>query len=211
MRSTGVDESAVIGVPDADFGEAVVAIVVAEPGATLDDGVDPRRPPSPAWPPSRSRSGSSSSTRFPATSWARSRSTACAARSERRSPTDVAAPRTVPNRLAGRRGGCGRLADHVPQDRRRAHQQPRGWLLDLAGRRSAAAEGHPRRRTPPHQRGRGRRAAGRCRDRHRRHDRRGGAPAQGEEGRPRSARDHRLGHSRRPARHHHARRQGTGW
>ena len=32
----GVLESAVIGVPDADFGEAVVAVVVAEPGRTLD-------------------------------------------------------------------------------------------------------------------------------------------------------------------------------
>ena len=32
----GVDESAVVGLPDADFGEAVVAAVVAEPGATPD-------------------------------------------------------------------------------------------------------------------------------------------------------------------------------
>ncbi len=32
----GVAESAVIGVPHADFGEAVVAVVVAKPGATLD-------------------------------------------------------------------------------------------------------------------------------------------------------------------------------
>lgn len=34
---TGVMESAVIGVPHADFGEAVVAVIVARPGATLDD------------------------------------------------------------------------------------------------------------------------------------------------------------------------------
>jgi malonyl-CoA/methylmalonyl-CoA synthetase len=32
----GVAESAVIGVPHADFGEAVIAVVIAEPGATLD-------------------------------------------------------------------------------------------------------------------------------------------------------------------------------
>ena len=32
----GVAESAVVGVPHADFGEAVVAVVVAQPDATLD-------------------------------------------------------------------------------------------------------------------------------------------------------------------------------
>ena len=32
----GVAESAVIGVADADFGEAVVAVVVAAPGAAVD-------------------------------------------------------------------------------------------------------------------------------------------------------------------------------
>ena len=34
----GVVESAVIGVPDADFGEAVVAVVVAQPGHALNEG-----------------------------------------------------------------------------------------------------------------------------------------------------------------------------
>jgi malonyl-CoA/methylmalonyl-CoA synthetase len=34
----GVLESAVVGVPDADFGEKVVAVVVANPGSTLDEG-----------------------------------------------------------------------------------------------------------------------------------------------------------------------------
>jgi malonyl-CoA/methylmalonyl-CoA synthetase len=33
----GVAESAVVGVPHADFGEAVVAVVVARPGATVDE------------------------------------------------------------------------------------------------------------------------------------------------------------------------------
>ena len=33
----GVVESAVIGVPDADFGEAVAAVVVAQPGQTLTE------------------------------------------------------------------------------------------------------------------------------------------------------------------------------
>ena len=33
----GVAESAVVGVPHPDFGEAGVAVVVAQPGATLDD------------------------------------------------------------------------------------------------------------------------------------------------------------------------------
>ena len=34
----GVDETAVVGVPHPDFGEAVTAVVVAKPGATLDPG-----------------------------------------------------------------------------------------------------------------------------------------------------------------------------
>jgi malonyl-CoA/methylmalonyl-CoA synthetase len=35
----GVQESAVVGVPDPDLGEAVVAVVRAEPGAVLDEAV----------------------------------------------------------------------------------------------------------------------------------------------------------------------------
>ena len=34
----GIVESAVIGVPDQDFGEAVVAVIVPKPGAKLDEG-----------------------------------------------------------------------------------------------------------------------------------------------------------------------------
>ena len=37
-RLPGVAESAVIGVPDADFGEAVVAVLVAREGAAVDEG-----------------------------------------------------------------------------------------------------------------------------------------------------------------------------
>ncbi|WP_299298017.1 malonyl-CoA synthase [uncultured Tateyamaria sp.] len=33
----GVDESAVVGVPDADFGEAIIAVVVPEMGASVDE------------------------------------------------------------------------------------------------------------------------------------------------------------------------------
>jgi len=33
----GIEESAVVGVPDHDFGEAVVAVVVPKPGAKLDE------------------------------------------------------------------------------------------------------------------------------------------------------------------------------
>jgi malonyl-CoA/methylmalonyl-CoA synthetase len=33
----GIVESAVVGVPDHDFGEAVVAVVVPKPGAKLDE------------------------------------------------------------------------------------------------------------------------------------------------------------------------------
>jgi malonyl-CoA/methylmalonyl-CoA synthetase len=36
-RLDGVVESAVIGVPDADLGEAVVAVVVPSPGASVDE------------------------------------------------------------------------------------------------------------------------------------------------------------------------------
>jgi malonyl-CoA/methylmalonyl-CoA synthetase len=35
----GVPESAVVGRPDADFGEVVVAVVVGEPGVTVDPEV----------------------------------------------------------------------------------------------------------------------------------------------------------------------------
>ena len=46
----GVGETAVIGVPHPDFGEAVVAVVVPDPGATIDEPAiiaAPHRPPRP--------------------------------------------------------------------------------------------------------------------------------------------------------------------
>ena len=36
-KMAGVQESAVVGVPHADFGEGVIAVVVPQPGASLDE------------------------------------------------------------------------------------------------------------------------------------------------------------------------------
>ena len=73
----GVAESAVIGLPDADFGEAVAAVIVREKGAASTR----RRSAPPCRTGSRSSNGrrkSSSSTTCRATPWARCRKIFCA-------------------------------------------------------------------------------------------------------------------------------------
>ena len=73
----GVVESAVIGVPDADFGEAVTAVVVAPQGSELTEaGIIAALKAEIA--ASRYPSACISSTTCRATRWARSRRTRCA-------------------------------------------------------------------------------------------------------------------------------------
>ena len=67
----GVVESAVIGVPHPDFGEAVTAVVVAKPGHTLTEERDPRRAARARSRASRCPSACSSSSTCRATRWAR--------------------------------------------------------------------------------------------------------------------------------------------
>ena len=94
----GVVESAVVGVPDADFGEAVVAVVVRRaraPRSTRRGAAG--RGAATGWPASRCPSGSSRRRRCPATPWARSRRRCCAPTSlrERARPTSSTRPEAV--------------------------------------------------------------------------------------------------------------------
>ena len=73
----GVAECAVIGVPHADFGEGVVAVVTPKPGATLDEK-QMLRALGASLPSTSCRSGSFSPTACPAMPWARCRRTRCA-------------------------------------------------------------------------------------------------------------------------------------
>ncbi len=74
----GVVESAVIGVPHADFGEGVTAVVVRQPGAKIDEAARSCTDSRDGWPNSRCRSASSSLMICRATPWARCRRTSCA-------------------------------------------------------------------------------------------------------------------------------------
>ena len=78
----GVAESAVIGLPHPDFGEAVTAVVVGERASGAERGGDHRGASRPRWPATSCRSAWSSSRRCRATPWPRCRRT-CSASSSR--------------------------------------------------------------------------------------------------------------------------------
>ena len=76
----GVIRSAVIGVPHADFGEGVTAVVVCDKGAEVDESLGAESARRAGWQNSRCRSACSSSTNCRATPWARCRRIFCAIR-----------------------------------------------------------------------------------------------------------------------------------
>ena len=96
----GVVESAVIGVPHADFGEGVTAVVVCNKGAEVDRSRRAEGARRHGSPNSRCRSGCSSSTNCRATPWARCRRIFCAIRIRIfiRNRSAVAVPSRVMNR-----------------------------------------------------------------------------------------------------------------
>ena len=73
----GVHDCAVFGIPDAEFGEALMAVVEPQPGVTLDS-LDPRASSRPRWPITRCRSTSKSRPICRARIPARSSNAACA-------------------------------------------------------------------------------------------------------------------------------------
>jgi malonyl-CoA/methylmalonyl-CoA synthetase len=103
----GVLESAVIGVPHADFGEGVVAVLVPRPGARLEEEVMASKASSRRSPASSSPSASWCLMNCRATPWARFRKTSCATPTRRCS---LAEPEIFPavRLCTGRRTGCDR-------------------------------------------------------------------------------------------------------
>ena len=111
----GVAECAVIGVPHADFGEGVVAVVIAKPGAALDEKADAAPHSAPNSPSTSCRSGSSSPTACPATPWARCRRTSSATGTRPRSPpADIGETqrRDLLSAALRKLGGCAACGHH---------------------------------------------------------------------------------------------------
>ena len=108
----GVAECAVIGVPHADFGEGVVAVVTAKPGASLDEQADDRRPSAASSPSTSCPSASTSRATCRATPWARCRRTCCASSMRRPSRPEAERHARLRSRIVARRLRSIRLQGH---------------------------------------------------------------------------------------------------
>ena len=100
----GVIESAVIGVPHADFGEGVTAVVVCNKGADVTEAGRAEGARRHGWPNSRCRSACSSSTNCRATPWARCRRIFCGIRTRRSTRSSSLSSLRTQGPI--RRGGC---------------------------------------------------------------------------------------------------------
>ena len=99
----GVFESAVIGVPHADFGEGVTAVVVREEGRRPGRARRPDGAGRQAGEITSSRSASCSSTSFRATPWARCRRTCCGTPIRTSTTAPAKADSHRPNRVRPRK------------------------------------------------------------------------------------------------------------